>query len=155
MRAAVPRPRWAFLVGHWDKDTSQAGEQCDPCPHMDTPSIYRRLRDTPGCAEFGNRLKYQDGHTHCNYVQEADGATGEALGLMIGASGMDGCSQYGFEYVDSTGGQMRVWYFEMESAKGPSRSETVLSCIAARGLPNCTHLGTLWFAGNSTTGLPQ
>ena len=50
---------------------------------------------------------------------------------------------------------MRVWYFEMESAKGPSRSETVLSCIAARGLPNCTHLGTLWFAGNSTTGLPQ
>ena len=142
--------RWLFLLGHWDKDTSQQGEQCDPCSHMSTPSIYQRLRNTSGCREFGNRLKYMDGHTHCNYVQEVDAeGTGEALGLMIGGSGMDGCGQFGFEYVDSTENQLKVFYFELEREGSPSRAEEILTCIEKHGIGNCTELAKVWYDSNS------
>ena len=144
-------PNWLFLLGHWDKDTSQVGEHCDPCPHMATPEIYQRLRNTSGCQQFGNRFKYQDGHTHCNYIQEVDPlANNEAVGLMIGGSGMDGCSQYGFEYIDSDGESLEMYYFELENATGPSRAEEILTCIEEHGLPNCKQLGTLWFEGNAS-----
>ena len=131
--------QWLFLFGHWDKDTSQEGEKCDPCPHMDTPDMYRRLRNTTGCREFGDRFKYMDGHTHCNYVQEKD------VGFMIGGSGMQGCGQFGFEYVDSTGGELQIYYFELERVNTTSRSDEILNCIEEKGVSECTSLATIWF----------
>lgn len=146
---ASPRPNWIFLFGHWD---SGGDATCNPCPHMDTPDVYRRLRSTPGCKEFGARLKYQDGHTHCNGVQEREPRTKDAAGFMIGASGMDGCSQYGFEYMESVQGQLHIYYFELDNDKGVHRSDEVLACIRESGLPNCTHLAALWFNGSAATG---
>ena len=102
---------------------------------MDTPDVYRRLRATPGCKEFGTRLKYQDGHSHCNDIQEKEAGTNDPVGFMIGASGMSGCSQYGFEYMDSSNGQLRIFYFELDNDKGLHRSDAVLSCIRQFGLP--------------------
>jgi hypothetical protein len=142
------KPNWLFLLGHWDKDTSQTGEQCDPCAGMATPSIYHRLRNTPGCLEFGNRFKYQDGHTHCNYIQEKDPTNNEALGFMIGGAGMKGCSQYGFEYIESDGASnLKIWYFELENNNTASRSDVVFACIEEYGLSNCTEHAVLWFEG--------
>mmetsp|Transcript_17275 Transcript_17275/g.60353 ORF Transcript_17275/g.60353 Transcript_17275/m.60353 type:complete len:232 (-) Transcript_17275:35-730(-) len=143
--SVAPRPNWVFVVGHWNT----GGGEFNPCPHMDTPSVYRRLLATPGCKEFGTRLKYQDGHEHCNHVQERVTPTGEAIGFMVGASGMGGCSQYGFEYLDSSGGELRVVYFELENASGTSRSDLVFDCIREHGLPSCTHLGSAWFQSSS------
>jgi hypothetical protein len=144
-----PRPNWVFLFGHWN---GGGDNWCNPCPYMDTPDIYRRLLSTPGCKEFGSRLKYQDGHVHCNQIQELDPHTQDAVGLMIGASGMDGCSQYGFEYMESSNGRLQIYYFELDNDSGLHQSEPVLECIRKVGLPNCLHFATLWFDGNSTTG---
>jgi hypothetical protein len=153
------KPNWLFLLGHWDRDTSTPSEQCDPCLHMDTPSIYHRMRNITGCKEYGNRFKYQDGHTHCNYIREVvpsstygdlSIANSEPLGVTIGGAGMSGCSQYGFEYIDSDNESLRLWYFELENATGPSRSTEILQCIKENGLPNCTQYGKLWFEGNSS-----
>jgi len=171
--AALPtaaRPRWLFLLGHWDGDGGATAEaECNPCLGADTPALHARLRHTPGCAEYGSRLKYQDGHTHCNRVQEVEAGTGEARGFLVGASGMSGCSQFGFEYVETEGeaageggaeggaragggGALRVWYFELEREGAPSRADAVLSCVAAQGLPACTHLATLWFDSAAARG---
>ena len=137
--------KWVFLLGHWDQETSQEGEQCDPCPGMSTPDVYQRLRKTSGCQKYGNRLKYMDGHTHCNYIQEVDKSVpnGETLGYMIGGSGMSGCGQFGFEYVDSTNGEMKIYYFELEN-ENRSRSEEILNCLESKGVSNCTELATVW-----------
>jgi hypothetical protein len=80
-----------------------------------------------------------DGHTHCNYVQEKD------VGFMIGGSGMQGCGQFGFEYVDSTGGELQIYYFELERVNTTSRSDEILNCIEEKGVSECTSLATIWF----------
>eukprot|EP00747_Dinoflagellata_sp_TGD_P059013 gnl/TRDRNA2_/TRDRNA2_151375_c1_seq1.p1 gnl/TRDRNA2_/TRDRNA2_151375_c1~~gnl/TRDRNA2_/TRDRNA2_151375_c1_seq1.p1 ORF type:complete len:103 (-),score=9.90 gnl/TRDRNA2_/TRDRNA2_151375_c1_seq1:90-398(-) len=101
----------------------------------------------PGCREFGDRLKYQDGHLHCNRVQEHDAVSGAPTGFLIGASGMEGCSQYGFEYIESSEGRLRIFYFELDNEAGLHRTDEVLRCIRDLGLSNCTNLATLWFDG--------
>jgi len=138
-----PRPNWVMVANHWNK--ADDPEDCNPCPHMDMPSVYHRLRRTPGCQEYGTRLKYQDGHDHCNHIQEREPDTREPIGFMIGGSGMSDCGQWGFEYLDSSDDRLRLYYFELEATGKASRADEVFECIKSFGLPSCTHLSQLWY----------
>ena len=52
-----------LLVGHWNDASSG-------CPTgSNTPSIRDVAASLPGCSQFGGRLRFADGHTHCNNVQ--------------------------------------------------------------------------------------
>jgi len=94
---------------------------------------------------LGPRLKYMDGHTHCNHAggSWAAGGAAEEVGFMIGGHGMSGCSQYGFAVVDSTGGRLRLLYYEERSA-GADAFEQILACVAASGISSCAHLASVW-----------
>ena len=91
----------------------------------------------PGCARFGDRLRFADGHTHCNHAQGDEG-------FMIGGHGMSGCGQYGFMLVDSTDpAGLSVKYFE-ERSEAKDSFEPILECIQSKGVAGCTHLAETW-----------
>ena len=88
---------------------------------------------------------YMDGHTHCNHAggSWAAGGAAEEVSFMIGGHGMSGCSQYGFAVVDSTGGRLRLLYYEERSA-GADAFEQILACVAASGISGCAHHALVW-----------
>ncbi|CAK9068800.1 unnamed protein product [Durusdinium trenchii] len=105
---AVSQPEVIFLLGHWNNE----GLGCSQ--GMSVPEIHSTLMQIPGCSAFGRRVKYMDGHEHCNYVQAKDEQS--AYGFMIGGHGMADamCApQYGFAYLDTTGDRIRLYYFEV------------------------------------------
>jgi len=138
---AKSKPEVIFLLGHWNNPG-------DGCPNsMSVPSMYETLRTIPDCKPLQSRLKYMDGHEHCNYVQAAHGDN--KYGFMIGGHGMADINcrpQYGFAYLDTTGGSLKLHYFEVG---GGSRWGTVASM--AVGLLLGTALGML--AGLALTRL--
>merc|ERR1711920_1033615 len=66
------QPALAVLVGHWNSQNSGCLQG------MTTSSIYHRVRKMTGCDTLGTRLKYVEGHKHCNLVKENN--TGFLLG---------------------------------------------------------------------------
>lgn len=132
-------PAAIFVLGHWNSD----GMGC--AHNMSVPVVRRELLSMPGCTRFAGRLKYMDGHEHCNYVQ-ASGS--EAYGFMIGAHGMDDAMcqpQYGFLFLDSTGGRVRLHYFEVDSDQKGDRYDAIVNCVATKGgLANCTEFADTW-----------
>lgn len=139
-----PSPGWVFLVSHWDGQWDESAG-CNPCPNMDVVSAYSRLLRTPGCAEFGSRLKYFCGHTHQNNVMDQPGRL-PTPGFRIGGFGAVDAVNSGFAYVESIQGRLRVLYFELEDyASGRDNSARILDCISRQGLPGCTQLGLTWF----------
>ena len=118
---AESKPEVIFLLGHWNS----AGLGCSKS--MSVPAIHETLLTLPGCADFRSRLKYMDGHEHCNYVQASEGDN--RYGFMIGGHGMAdmGCRpQYGFAYLDTTQGAAKLFYFEVG---GGSRWGVVLGIV--------------------------
>ena len=101
---AQAKPHVLFLLGHWDSGGSGITE--DMC----TPQIYEVIKTFPGC-DLGDRVKFIDGHAHCNHVQER-ASDGESVGFLIGGHGMSGCDQLGFAFIDSTKEGVAVYYFE-------------------------------------------
>jgi len=133
------QPAAVFLLGHWNTE----GMGCEG--DMTTPTVREELMKIPSCARFGERLKYMDGHEHCNYVQAV--GKSEPYGFMIGAHGMDDhCDpQYGFLYVDSTGGRVALHYFEVDSEKRGDRFDAIMDCVNTKGgLHACTGLADTW-----------
>ena len=63
---------------------------------------------------------------HCNQVQNQTLRFGEGAGSMIGGHGMSGCAQYGFAYVDYTGGKLKVYHFEERNASMDNYNEAIL-----------------------------
>eukprot|EP00929_Paragymnodinium_shiwhaense_P093833 TRINITY_DN5413_c0_g1_i11.p1 TRINITY_DN5413_c0_g1~~TRINITY_DN5413_c0_g1_i11.p1 ORF type:complete len:524 (-),score=78.94 TRINITY_DN5413_c0_g1_i11:324-1895(-) len=134
------QPDAVFLLGHWDAKTygCQTGS--------DTPDVRTRLLSMDGCSHLGDKLKFMDGHTHCNHPQ-VHGNTTE-VGFMIGGHGMKGCNQYGFAVIDSTGGDLKVLYFE-ERSEAKDDFEEILSCVTQSGISGCYHLATaVWLGGS-------
>lgn len=66
-------------MGHWNED----GLGCSA--DMTTPTVYSTLKSEPKCAGIADKLKYFEGHAHCNEVVEKD------VGFMVGANGMSQC----------------------------------------------------------------
>ena len=71
-----------------------------------------------------------------------------------GGHGMQGCGQYGFALVDSTGGAVDVHYFEEANTKAPGNGDgayaKILECVetGGRGVVGCTDLAASWLAQN-------
>eukprot|EP00658_Telonema_sp_P-2_P000020 TRINITY_DN10003_c0_g1_i1.p1 TRINITY_DN10003_c0_g1~~TRINITY_DN10003_c0_g1_i1.p1 ORF type:complete len:278 (-),score=62.24 TRINITY_DN10003_c0_g1_i1:478-1311(-) len=122
--------RELLLVGHWD------GASSGCLPGTDTPEIRDLIAGMAGCDQFGDRLRFLDGHTHCNQVQGKHG-------FMIGGHGMSGCGQVGFAVVDSFAAELQVWYFEERTA-AKDDFDSILACVGQKGVSGCTELGTSW-----------
>ncbi|GMH61664.1 hypothetical protein TrRE_jg3997 [Triparma retinervis] len=128
-----------YVLGHWDSSTSYT----DSDPILGVPELREMLSTVDGC-DIGDKLKYMDGHTHSNYMQE-DGE-GESVGFMIGGHGMSGKGQYGFAYVkNSADGNDEVWYFEEFNTQGDDNYEDILKCVKSKGVDGCTEeYATRW-----------
>eukprot|EP00656_Telonema_subtile_P021403 TRINITY_DN22441_c0_g1_i1.p1 TRINITY_DN22441_c0_g1~~TRINITY_DN22441_c0_g1_i1.p1 ORF type:complete len:518 (-),score=69.79 TRINITY_DN22441_c0_g1_i1:59-1612(-) len=119
-----------LLLGHWNDESSGC------LAGSDVPEVYALLANTTGCAGFGDKMRFMDGHTHCNHVQGAHG-------FMIGGHGMSGCGQVGFAMLDSTGADLKVSYFEERTATN-DQFEQILACVVKFGASGCTHLAQPW-----------
>ena len=124
----------AFLVGHWN----DGGLGC--APDMDVPNAHKKLKTLPGCQEYGDKLKYYAGHTHCNRVIET------GVGFMVAGMGMEGCGNFGVPVVDSTGDTPQILYFPIQDV----HNETVdmynatVQCFLDKGVGGCTDMATNW-----------
>ena len=58
---------------------------------------------------------------------------------------MSGCGQYGFSYIDSTGGKFKIYYFEERNATSDNYN-SILSCVNENkgDVGQCVHLAALW-----------
>jgi len=163
------------LMGHWN-DVSNGCQDS-----MDVPEIQSVIGTTfdefPGCAELyqRGRLKYLDGHSHCNHVEYRGEKHADHLevayrggqkeedkiidGFMIGGHGMAECGQLGFAFVDSLSspGHVRVWYFEERNVRTPHRDDypAILDCVKERGVAGCTHLATLWWESGGVSNMAK
>mmetsp|Transcript_25450 Transcript_25450/g.80977 ORF Transcript_25450/g.80977 Transcript_25450/m.80977 type:complete len:501 (-) Transcript_25450:201-1703(-) len=130
---------FVFLLGHWNEATDGADRG------MEAPAVRRAMLDLPGCA-LGDRLKFIDGHEHCNMVQEQ--GENEPVGFMAGGRGMFALVCHpgvGFIYIDSRhDSKLRVWYFEEHTVLSNHRDQ-IASCVRKTGsLARCTQFATLW-----------
>jgi len=134
-------PAWVFLYGHWD------GENLGCAHDMDAQSVFKKLSSYGNsCYGLRNKIKFFDGHKHCNYKINDDG-------FLIGGNGMyDGaCSQgeFGYLYVKTTDeGHLQIWYYEMINGWTNNWS-SIVSCIQTNGIDGCTGHAHLWFDGGS------
>ena len=66
MENEQPAPDVIFLLGHWNQEN--AGCAVD----METQDVHHAIVTMPGCSG-GDRLKYIDGHEHCNLLENGKG----------------------------------------------------------------------------------
>ena len=133
-------PAVVLLLGHWNGD---GGAGCES--DMSVPNAYHELLSIEACAPLASRLRYVEGHTHCNLVDEAQ------VGFMVAGLGMTGCGDFGFPVFDSTGSEFNIYYFPIQQAPIGGKDEvfdnydTILACIEEHGVSGCYHLATKWF----------
>ena len=124
-----------------------------------------KFPDTCGVLSREGKLKYIDGHTHCNHVEyDEEGAASGAdtkkgvssaaspPGFMIGGHGMSDCGQYGFAYIDSytSDAKFKIYYFEEFNGLRPndtSKYDEITDCVKTHqaGIAGCVHLASTWF----------
>jgi hypothetical protein len=130
-----------MLLGHWN----QPGDGCEDAATV--PEVYNELRSLPACASVASKLKYFEGHRHCNIIMEKD------VGFMVGGQGMIDFMQspcggeLGFPIVDTTNGRFKVYYFLISTIAargGYDQYDAVLECFRTKGVSQCYHLATLW-----------
>jgi len=93
----------------------------------------------PGCQRFGSRIKYFEGHTHCNKVTKPN------TGFMVGSFGQRGCGHFGLPIMDTRNGSAVLYYFELGDGGNRVHDwDTKMNCIKSHGLSGCTHLAKKW-----------
>lgn len=128
-------PAVVLLMGHWNGD----GDGCSE--DMTVPAAYTELLAIPACANIASRVRYVEGHTHCNRVVEED------VGFMVAGQGMTGCGDFGFPVFDTTGGEFAVYYFPIQQGGlfyKFDNYDKIYSCIKERGVTGCYDLATKW-----------
>jgi hypothetical protein len=145
------KPKYVFLIGHWSGDASGCAE--DMC----SPKVHARLITLDGCKEMADRIKWFEGHQHCNIIVKED------TGFRMGAFGMGGCRNvdepnFGIPFFETTDdGQLTIGYFPIAGGNGtvPLDAEgnpcpedqswdNVFNCIKANGIDGCRHLSVTW-----------
>jgi len=126
-------------TGHWNSE----GLGC--LPDTTVPAVYTALQSLPACAAVKSKLKFFEGHTHCNYVPEVNN------GFMIGGCGMSDTSCdpiFGFNVIDTTGDKVTVYYFNVnEETSGKNKVDNyaaILNCIQTKGVSGCYDLAQVW-----------
>jgi len=130
-----------ILLGHWNIP----GMGCSS--DMTTSAVRHAMSAMPGCARFGELLKYIDGHSHCNVVEQW-GRNGEAIGFRIGGHGMIGThclgGEHGFLFLDSTEGRLKIFYFDIQSGAKGDHFPELAKCVNKSSFAGCTHLAETW-----------
>mmetsp|Transcript_36209 Transcript_36209/g.96192 ORF Transcript_36209/g.96192 Transcript_36209/m.96192 type:complete len:443 (-) Transcript_36209:107-1435(-) len=142
------QPALVVLMGHW-ADTN------DGCPSgMVTQTVYHHVRSMPGCDSLGTRLKYLEGHKHCNFVKKRN--TGFLFGSFGFEDGDRSCEgAFGIPILDTRNGEAVLYYFEL--AKHGRRNENfdvILNCFAEHGLSGCVQHAEVWMH-ESLEGFPS
>eukprot|EP00471_Norrisiella_sphaerica_P007917 CAMPEP_0184493994 /NCGR_PEP_ID=MMETSP0113_2-20130426/27520_1 /TAXON_ID=91329 /ORGANISM="Norrisiella sphaerica, Strain BC52" /LENGTH=519 /DNA_ID=CAMNT_0026879523 /DNA_START=53 /DNA_END=1609 /DNA_ORIENTATION=- len=126
----------AFVLGHWN----DGGLGCSK--GMAVPSVRAKVERVPGCAAFGEKLKYFMGHTHCNEV------TDSSVGFMVAGMGMEGCGNFGIPVVDSTADSPSlIYYYPIQDAKDPTQGDmynSTMGCFEESGVGGCVKMAKTW-----------
>lgn len=137
----TPSVRTLLLLGHWSTQDSGCLDG------MEVPAVFYRMKQMPGCDRPEVRFLYFEGHMHCNRVVEQTTGPLDAVGFMVGGTGMgqDNCDetggQVGFTVVqsvpDASGGpNVRVDHFPLVARHG-EYFELILMCFARHSLDHC------------------
>lgn len=124
-------PAAIYLLGHWNVPLLG-------CPlRQATPEVFKRVRRLPGCDR--GTLRFAMGHYHCNQPAKVPD------GYLLGGTGVRGfgCDEFGFAFVDTTGGRELVGYFHLANTTY-DRYEEVLACLEGKGVASCLGLATIW-----------
>jgi hypothetical protein len=126
-----------LLMGHWNDQNLGCQDG------MSTEQAYAELLKLDQCQPIAAKLRYVEGHTHCNRIIEAD------VGYMVAGQGMSGCGNFGFPVFDSTGSDLKVYYFPFQRAainttKGFDNFDSIYECIKLNGVSGCYHMADLW-----------
>jgi len=123
-----------FLLGHWDAQNLGCQNS------MAAPDVLRTMKTMGSCRSLTDKMHFIDGHNHQNKIIGSDG-------FMIGGNGMSGSGQFGHMYVKSDdNGGVQIWYFEFKS-KYSDNWNSIIRCLRAHDIDDCTHLATLWWNG--------
>lgn len=126
-------PDLLVLLGHWDADNlgCQSG--------MAAPEAYNRIMGFSGCGNLGDRVKYFEGHTHCNHITQTN------TGFMVGSFGMTGCGDFGIPIMDTRDGQAVLYYFLLGSnGRRNSKWSAIMDCFKSSGFSACKHYAQQW-----------
>jgi hypothetical protein len=137
--ATEVNPSLIFILGHWN-DVGMGAPSS-------VPNIYNNLTVLPECIPHKTKLRYFEGHQHCNQIVEPD------IGFMVGANGMSDSrcgGEFGLPIVDTTNSRFRIYYFPINkfSLLHPIQNydnyDNILDCIQNNGVSKCYHLANLW-----------
>lgn len=132
------KPALVVLLGHWNG----GGMGC--AAGMDTPSAYSRVRNIDACRALGSRLKWVEGHKHCNQILVPN--TGFLLGSFGFEDGDARChGAFAIPILDTRGGRARLYYYELgKSGKRTDNFDTIMSCLMEHGHSGCTQYADKW-----------
>jgi len=134
--AADEDPALLLVLGHYHAVDMGAKKR------MDAPSVYNMLRGMPGCNKLGTRIKFFEGHLHCN------GIIFENTGFLVGSFGMGpgGCKglypytgdgALGLPILDTRGKKSKLYYLELAKDKQKTHFDDLLECLESKGLSGC------------------
>ena len=135
--AAADSIKLLFLEGHWNADGDGATDAA-------VPEVYVNLQQIPSCNAIYSKIRYFEGHEHCNYVTQKD------IGFMVGANGMSDSNcvnEFGIAVVDTTNNNFQINYFQLNTAADASvdNYSKVVDCINQNnGISGCYSLATNW-----------
>jgi hypothetical protein len=138
------KAKWFVVIGHW------TGVDAGCQPKMTTKDVHEYITTVDGCKEMAHRVKWLEGHAHCNLIMKKD------TGFRVAGYGMKGCGNFGFPFIDSTGDHLEIGYFPVvggngtvdEADEAASASDvdfdTLYSCIKENGIGGCKHHAVSW-----------
>jgi len=134
------QPELVVLMGHWN------GVNLGCASGMDTDDVYGKVAALPGCSSLGSRLKYIEGHKHCNYVTKSN--TGFLLGSFGFEDGDGSCSgAFGIPVLDTRNGVAKLYYYELgEHGYKTGNFDAILACFRDNGLSGCTQYAQVWMS---------
>lgn len=137
---ASEQPSLVVMIGHWNSE----GLGC--ASGMDTEEVRPKLMQLEGCNNLGDRLKYFEGHEHCNYVKEKD------YGFLVGSFGYNGCGNFGLPILNTRNGRATLHYFPLgDNWQKADNFDEILGCIGAKGYSACTEYAQVWLDQPLTT----
>jgi hypothetical protein len=132
------KPALAVLVGHWNSENSGCVEG------MGTESVFARVQRLAGCDTLGTRIKFVEGHKHCNQIKQNN--TGFLLGSFGFSDSDTSCSgAFGLPILDTRDGWARLYYFELGSfGQRADNFDTIIECFKEKGFSMCMSYAQLW-----------
>merc|ERR1712151_129263 len=126
-------PALVVLQGHWN------GDNLGCSSHMDTEDVFTKVQSLHGCDALGTRLKYVEGHEHCNRVTKVN------TGFLLGSFGFSGCGQFGLPILDTCNGTAKLFYFEIgKDGRRTQHFDEILDCFKTSGYSQCLHFAEEW-----------